>query len=541
MDSDASQPDASQPKSSQPDSSPTPESPTPAAPRTEARPSTPATQWSAPAADEAGGAPGSGPGSDKVSRVVRHAPVSPATAQVFGRPSGVAGSFAPGAAVPDRPAPAVGPPDPVLAEAFGRPDGSDETLQRDPLATYGTPDEPAPPADPWRDPESPATLARPAVAESAPANPSAPGPKLGIREVLLGRRIAWHALAALAVIALLIGVVGGLMGRFTAEVAAPLNSNTVELSTQGDDNGDAPRSSVARVAQAVEKSVVAVDVRLSNGSATGSGFVIDRNGYILTNNHVISLAASDRTAKLEVVFSDRNRVPARIVGRDPKTDVAVLKVDNVDNLTVAQLGDSNDLQIGEEVVAFGSPLGLDRTVTSGIVSALHRAVPLRPDSESDTDAVIDAIQTDAAINPGNSGGPLVDAQAKVVGINTAGLVPGGGSIGLGFAIPIGEAVPIAQALIRDGKVNHPQIGVNASDVRNDRVLGAQIRNVVAGGPAAQAGLRENDVIVSFNGRTIESADELTVAVRTAKIGEPVKFTYWRDGRTFEGTMTPASD
>ncbi|GAB20876.1 peptidase S1 family protein, partial [Gordonia polyisoprenivorans NBRC 16320 = JCM 10675] len=350
MDSDASQPDASQPKSSQPDSSPTPESPTPAAPRTEARPSTPATQWSAPAADEAGGAPGSGPGSDKASRVVRHAPVSPATAQVFGRPSGVAGSFAPGAAVPDRPAPAVGPPDPVLAEAFGRPDGSDETLQRDPLATYGTPDEPAPPADPWRDPESPATLARPAVAESAPANPSAPGPKLGIREVLLGRRIAWHALAALAVIALLIGVVGGLMGRFTAEVAAPLNSNTVELSTQGDDNGDAPRSSVARVAQAVEKSVVAVDVRLSNGSATGSGFVIDRNGYILTNNHVISLAASDRTAKLEVVFSDRNRVPARIVGRDPKTDVAVLKVDNVDNLTVAQLGDSNDLQIGEEVV-----------------------------------------------------------------------------------------------------------------------------------------------------------------------------------------------
>lgn len=168
-------------------------------------------------------------------------------------------------------------------------------------------------------------------------------------------------------------------------------------------------------------------------------------------------------------------------------------------------------------------------------------MPLRPDSESDTDAVIDAIQTDAAINPGNSGGPLVDAQAKVVGINTAGLVPGGGSIGLGFAIPIGEAVPIAQALIRDGKVNHPQIGVNASDVRNDRVLGAQIRNVVAGGPAAQAGLRENDVIVSFNGRTIESADELTVAVRTAKIGEPVKFTYWRDGRTFEGTMTPASD
>lgn len=501
----------------------------------------PAGPWRSPSSGTGWSEPDSGlPATRTTAHAVRHVPVSPATAQVFGRPTGVSGSFAPGAPSSDRPAPSVGPPDPVLAEAFARPDGSHEALQRDPLATYGTSVDPEPPADPWRDPESHAVLARPAVAEPASAAPTATGPKLGIREVFFGRRVAWHALATLAVIALLIGVVGGLMGRFTAEVAAPLNSNTVELSTGGG-RGDSPRSPVARVAQAVEKSVVSVDVRLSNGSATGSGFVIDPAGYILTNNHVISMAASDRTAKLEVVFADRNRVPARIAGRDPKTDVAVLKVDNVANLTVAQLGNSRDLQIGDEVVAFGSPLGLDRTVTSGIVSALDRAVPLRPDAESDTDAVIDAIQTDAAINPGNSGGPLVDSDAKVVGINTAGLVPGGGSIGLGFAIPIDQAVPIAQALIRDGKVSHPQIGVNASDVRNDRVLGAQVRNVVDGSPAAQAGLRENDVVVSFNGRTIESADELTVAVRTAKIGEPVKFTYWRDGRTFDATMTPVSD
>ncbi|MGC4934596.1 trypsin-like peptidase domain-containing protein [Gordonia sp. DT30] len=507
--------------------------------------SEPGVEWSAGHAGSAGSPGGdvrsSDPGGDVPTRAVRHAPVSPATAQVFGRPTGVAGSFAPGGGTSERPAPMLAAPDPVLAEAFGRPEGSDETLQRDPLAAYGADEQPEPPADPWRDPDSPAALAGPAVSEPAAPPPSAPGPKLGIREVLLGRRIAWHALATLAVIALLIGVVGGLMGRFTAEVAAPLNSDTVKLSTDGGGSGATQGSPVERVANAVEKSVVSVDVRLANGSATGSGFVINRDGYILTNNHVVSLAASDRTAKLEVVFSDRNRVPARIAGRDPRTDIAVLKVDNVDNLTVAQLGNSTDLRIGQDVVAFGSPLGLDRTVTSGIVSALHRAVPLRPDAESDTDAVIDAIQTDAAINPGNSGGPLVDSDAKVVGINTAGLVPGGGSIGLGFAIPIDEAVPIAQALIRDGKVNHPQIGINASDVRNDRVLGAQVRNVVAGGPAAGAGLRENDVIVDFNGRTIESADELTVAVRTAKIGEPVKFTYWRDGRTFEGTMTPASD
>ena len=471
----------------------------------------------------------------------RHVPVSPATAQVFGRPAGVRGSFA---TTPSssRPAPQIAPPDPVLAEAFGRPEGSDETLQRDPLAAYGvSTDEPAP-ADPWRDPESIATLDAPALVDEAARQPTVAGPKLGVKDLLFGKRVTWYALATLAVLALLIGLVGGLIGRFTAEVAAPLNSNTVKLSTgDGGDGGGEPKSAVARVAKAVEKSVVSVDVRTASAYGTGSGFVIDSAGYILTNNHVISMAANDRSAKLEVVFSDRNRVPARIVGRDIHTDLAVLKVDNVANLTVAKIGNSDNLQIGEEVIAFGSPLGLDRTVTSGIVSATHRAVPLPPDAESDTDAVIDAIQTDAAINPGNSGGPLVNESAEVVGINTAIASGAGGSIGLGFAIPISQAIPIAQSLIRDGKVNHPQIGVSASSVRNDRVLGAGVRNVVADGPAAQAGVKENDVITSFNGRSIESADELTVAVRTTKIGERVPFTYWRDGRTFNGSITTASD
>ncbi len=471
----------------------------------------------------------------------RHVPVSPATAQVFGRPAGVSGSFA-STPSSSRPAPQIAPPDPVLAEAFGRPEGSDETLQRDPLAAYGvSTDEPAP-ADPWRDPESIASLDAPALVDEAAKQPTVVGPKLGVKDLLFGKRVTWYALATLAVLALLIGLVGGLIGRFTAEVAAPLNSNTVKLSTgDGGDSGGEPKSAVARVAKAVEKSVVSVDVRTASAYGTGSGFVIDPAGYILTNNHVISMAANDRSAKLEVVFSDRNRVPARIVGRDIHTDLAVLKVDNVANLTVAKIGNSDNLQIGEEVVAFGSPLGLDRTVTSGIVSATHRAVPLPPDAESDTDAVIDAIQTDAAINPGNSGGPLVDESAAVVGINTAIASGAGGSIGLGFAIPISQAIPIAQSLIRDGKVNHPQIGVSASSVRNDRVLGAGVRNVVADGPAAQAGVKENDVITSFNGRSIESADELTVAVRTTKIGERVPFTYWRDGRTFNGSITTASD
>ena len=472
-------------------------------------------------------------------RSPRHAPISRETAQVFGRPDGVDGSFAPGADTSERPQPQVAAPDPVLAEAFGRPDGTSETLQRDPLASYDTDDAPEQPADPWRDPESAAGLDRPALATPTAPEPTVRGPKLSVKDVLFGRGVSWHVLLTLGLLALLIGLFGGLIGRWTAEVVSPLNSDSVQLSSDGN---DAPANSkVAGVAKSVEKSVVAIDVRTGSAYATGSGFVVDKNGYIVTNNHVISMAANDRSAKLEVVFFDRTRVPARIVGRDTKTDIAVVKVDNVDNLTVSKLGDSDKLQIGQEVVAFGSPLGLDRTVTSGIVSALHRPVPLRPDAESDTDAVIDAIQTDAAINPGNSGGPLVDDNSAVVGINTAGLVPGGGSIGLGFAIPINQAMPIANALIADGKVNHPQIGVNASSVRNDRVLGAQVRNVVAGGAAERAGVRENDVITSFDGRPIESADELTVAVRTAKIGQEVKFTYWRDGRTFNATITPDSD
>ncbi|WP_414731662.1 trypsin-like peptidase domain-containing protein [Williamsia sp.] len=469
-------------------------------------------------------------------------PVPPQTAAVFGRPDGVDGAFAPSDAAASRTQqPVVSNPDPVLREAFSRPEGSADTLQRDPDERSGDVEQTPAPEDPWRDPDAAASLSAPAVDTEVPAAPTTPGPKLGVREVLFDRKVSWQALAVLAVIAVVIGVLGGLIGRVTAEVTSPLHSDTVSLSGSDDDNEAEPRSQVARVAKAVEKSVVMVDVRLPNGGGTGSGVVIDQEGYIVTNNHVISMAANDSSAKLEVVFSDGTRVPARIVGRDIRTDLAVLKVDDVDNLTVAQLGDSDKLQIGEEVVAFGAPLGLDRTVTSGIVSAIDRAVPLRPDETSDTDAVIDAIQTDAAINPGNSGGPLVDDQGRVIGINTAGLAPNGGSIGLGFAIPVNEFLPIAQSLIKDGRVVHAQIGVNASSVRNDQVLGAQIRNVVEGSPAAQAGIREGDVITKFNGRVTDDADELTVAVRTAEIGKPVKFEYWRDGRTFEGTVTPASD
>ncbi|WP_296388924.1 trypsin-like peptidase domain-containing protein [Williamsia sp.] len=470
----------------------------------------------------------------------RHSPISPQTAAVFGRPDGVAGSFAtPDHARTGPRQPVVADPDPVLREAFARPSDDVDSLQRDPDSRFGETEQVPVPADPWRDPASIAAMDRPAVDRPAAPVPTVPGRKLGARELLFDRVVSWRALAVLAVVAVLIGGIGGLLGRVTAEVTPPLNSDSVSLGEGGSTPGG-NRGQVARVASAVEKAVVAITVSTSSAVGTGSGVVLDKNGYIVTNNHVISLAATQK-AKLEVTFFDRQRVPARIVGRDIRTDLAVIKVDNIDNLTTAALGNSDDLAIGQEVIAFGSPLGLDRTVTSGIVSATHRAVPLRPDDTSDTNAVIDGIQTDAAINPGNSGGPLVDDDAKVVGINTAGLVPGGGSIGLGFAIPINEVRGIAEELIRDGRAVHAQIGVNSSSVRNDRVLGAQVRNVVDGSPAQRAGLREGDVVTEFDGRPIDGADELTVAERTSTPGKRVPLTYWRDGRTFDTTITPASD
>lgn len=457
---------------------------------------------------------------------------------VFGRPEGVSGSFSE-SLHRERPQPTVAAPDPVLGEAFGRPAGETQTSQRDPFAVP-LDDEPDVPEDPWRSPESGVALADPALAAASAPQPVDPGPKLGVRELLSGSRVHWWALATLAMVAILIGVAGGLVGRWTAEVATPLNSDSVRLNVD-DSEGDGGGTVVTNVANAMEKSVVTIEVRNASGGVSGSGFVIDKLGYIATNNHVVSMAANDRSAKLEAVFYDRTRVPARIVGRDPKTDLAVIKVDDVQNLKVSTLGDSSKIQIGEDVVAFGSPLGFSKTVTTGIVSAVGQPVPLRPDAESDTDTVVNGIQTDAAINHGNSGGPLVDSKARVIGVNTAAATPNGGSIGLGFAIPIDEAIPVFDSLIKNGKMKHPTIGVSAATVRNDKVFGAQVRDVAQGSAAARAGLREGDVITSFNDRQIEGSDELTVAVRTSKIDETVKFTYWREGRTFDGTITPASD
>lgn len=464
--------------------------------------------------------------------------IDPASASVFGRPEHVEGSFSP--RTPDEPLPArvtLRPPDPILAEAFGRPDDSAPSLQRDPNAHDDHGPQASPPDDPWRDPATQVRLG--AAAVSSPPPPILPpGTKLGVREVLFGRAVSTRALVVLGILALVIGLIGGLFGRLTAKVTGALTSQKVTLTQSTGD--DIPRGQVSKVADAVLPSVVSIQVTLGDTGGTGSGVVFAGDGYIVTNNHVISLAASDpKKSTLEVTFSDGTKVPARIVGRDTKTDLAVLKTD-VGNLTVAQLGRSEDVRVGQDVIAVGSPLGLNKTVTSGIVSALDRPVALSGEG-TDTDAVIDAVQTDAAINPGNSGGPLIDFEGRVIGINSAIRSESGGSVGLGFAIPIDDVTKVAQALIRDGEMHHPDFGINVRSVINDTSAGAEVADVRSGGPAQAAGIVEGDVITKIGDRTVGDADELVVAVQSSTIGEPISVRLVRSGRQVDLSVTPISD
>ena len=481
-------------------------------------------------------------------RPVSRPPVDPAATRTFGRPRGVDGSFV---AEELRPAkfrqstefaPTEKPSDPILQEAFSRPYPGGESLQRHPAdagALAAGADVNDDPVDPWRDPAAAAALGTPALTTPTPIVPVATMGKLGVRDLLFGGRASFTALAVLGITALLIGVAGGWVGRKTAEVVEAFTTSTVTLSTS--DAGELPPGRFAQVAASVADSVVTIEAKSDEEGAQGSGVVVDGRGYIVTNNHVISeAAASPSKFKLTVVFNDGKEVPANLVGRDPKTDLAVLKVDNVDNLTVAKFGDSDKLRVGEEVIAAGAPLGLRSTVTSGIISALNRPVPLSGEG-SDTDTVIDAVQTDASINHGNSGGPLIDMNSLVIGINTAGKSLSDSASGLGFAIPVNEVKATVETLIKDGKIAHPTLGLSARSVSNDLASGAQIANVKSGGPADKAGVKENDVVVKVGDRMVADADEFVVAVRQLKMGQDAPIEVMREGRKVTLTVNPAPD
>ncbi|HMO11260.1 MAG TPA: trypsin-like peptidase domain-containing protein, partial [Actinotalea sp.] len=286
---------------------------------------------------------------------------------------------------------------------------------------------------------------------------------------------------------------------------------------------------VAQIAAEVLPSVVLVEVRGPTGEGTGSGFVLREDGYILTNSHVANADVGANPA-ITVVFADGSHADAQLVGSTTDYDLAVLKVD-LEGLTALRLGDSDQVVVGDPVVAIGAPLGLQGTVTTGIVSALNR--PVTPGG-GQRQAFINAIQTDAAINPGNSGGPLVNASGEVIGINTAiaqppgsALAGVGGSIGLGFAIPSNQARFTAEQLIETGRATYPIIGVLIDSRYSGE--GVQVTTeptdgqdaVLVGGPADRAGIMPGDIILSIDGRPVTSPDELIVAIRAKQPGDSV--------------------
>jgi putative serine protease PepD len=399
--------------------------------------------------------------------------------------------------------------------------------QAAPPSAPAAPSPPAPPAPVTEAAPGPFAAAAPAPAAPAPAAPAHGAAAHGAAARRRGPGRFLAGLAAAAVIAVTSGAIGGYAvhrmdnngTRVTTYTAAPV----------------VDRSSLASVVAAVQRSVVSINT----GTAEGSGVIISADGAILTNNHVVSSA---RGGTVQVTFDSGKTAKAGIVGTDPGSDLAVVKAQGVSGLTPATFGDSSKIQQGDTVLALGSPLGLEGSVTAGIVSALHRTIsvggedqrtPFRSGGQSSS--IGDAIQTDAAINPGNSGGPLVDLSGEVIGINTAIATSGQGegNIGVGFAIPSNRAKQVADQLQRGEKVSHPVLGVQVADGDG----GAVITEVVAGSPAEAAGLAKGDVVTRYGERTIRQADDLVAAVQAGKPGDKVVLVVNRNGSETQVTVT----
>ncbi|MFI1659850.1 S1C family serine protease [Streptomyces sp. NPDC020472] len=363
------------------------------------------------------------------------------------------------------------------------------------------------------------------------------------------------ALAAALAFALVTGVIGGGIGAYVERNGG---LTTVELpQAEPGDTGRAP-DSVAGIAASALPGVVTLHVRGNGSSGTGTGFVLDTKGHILTNNHVVDGAAS--SGDISVTFSSGETARAKLIGKDTGYDLAVVQVTGVSGLKALPLGNSDDVRVGDPVVAIGAPFDLSNTVTSGIISAKERPITAGGEKGDGSDiSYVDALQTDAPINPGNSGGPLLDSKARVIGINSAIRAAGGGSgegegggasqpgsIGLGFAIPINQGKRVAEELINTGKATHPVIGVSLDMQFNGD--GARVgekgkdgsASVTAGGPAAEAGLRPGDVITKVDGQRVHNGEELIVKIRAHRPGDKLELTLSRDGKELTKTLTLGS-
>ena len=368
--------------------------------------------------------------------------------------------------------------------------------------------------------------------------------------------------ATILVAALVVGGIAGVVGAagFTAVDNVFGNgssggSNSSTSSPVVNQKQVAPAAdSVEAVAKSVLPSVVKINVRNAQEQGSGSGIIISSDGEILTNNHVASVAGQQ--GEMSVNFNDGTAKKARVIGTDPVTDLAVIKAEGVSGLHPATISTSKQIAVGENVVAIGSPFGLEATVTSGIVSATNRPVSVTSEQSQETpgapstDTTYPAIQTDAAINPGNSGGPLVDLNGDVVGINSSIRTASdssdsaqGGSIGLGFAIPISNVWPIVQQLRQGETPTHAQMGVSVTDAtsNNGLLTGAGVESVKSGSAAQQAGLAKGDVITKVGGEVVTGSESLVATVRGHRPGDKVTVTYVSGGKTRTTQVSLASD
>ncbi|MFD8459296.1 trypsin-like peptidase domain-containing protein [Streptomyces antimycoticus] len=409
---------------------------------------------------------------------------------------------------------------------------------------------PVGPGEPHR---PPAAMAQPApTAQWRGYDPWAvvPPPAAPKTRKTVSRRGAWIAVLLIALVA---GCIGGGIGAYAERDNASGGVDVKLPQAPVEKEARAP-GSVAGIAAASLPGVVTIHVRGSSEEGTGTGFVLDKQGHILTNNHVVQPAGAD--GDISVTFNSGQDAKAEIIGRDAGYDLAVVKVDRVSGLTPLPLGNSDSVRVGDPVVAIGAPFDLAGTVTSGIISAKERPITAGGEKEDGSDvSYVDALQTDAPINPGNSGGPLVDRKGRVIGINSAiraaddgsGLGGGqGGSIGLGFAIPINQGKRVAEELINTGKATHPVIGVTLDmGYTGD---GARVNTKGAGsgppvtsdGPGDKAGIKAGDVITEVDGVPVHSGQELIVKIRSHRPGDRLALTLKRDGKTRTAELTLGS-
>jgi len=435
------------------------------------------------------------------------------------------------------------------------------------------------PDNPWAAPAQPAEEARTAPLD-APATAGDDGASFRAPEKRRGLLVPVVAAAVVA------ALIGGGAGAGIALAVQPHDQTTTTSSTSTGTagitiNNQKTATAISAVAAKASPSVVTISVNATNESGTGSGIVLSSDGYVLTNNHVVTLDGDSSSGTVSVTTNDGHIYKATIVGTDPLNDLAVIKLTGASGLTPATFGDSSALNVGDTAIAIGAPLDLPGTVTTGIVSALNRSISIQssavPNNGNDSSGGSDGtgpfnfwnfgnggdsgggaqtststislavIQTDAAINPGNSGGALLDAQGRVIGVNVAIASTGSsssagsqsGSIGVGFAIPSNIAKRIADQLIHDKKATHGLLGAtvgDASSVSSSTVAGALVRSVTNNGAAAAAGLKQGDIITGFNGVAIQSATDLTAQVRALPGGANTQLVYLRDGTSHTASV-----